>query len=193
MEERKRRTGPGSRLNRCPVCGNAFYVSGAGWGYAVGAEYQCSYKCMRERELQVMKKSEKVKIYKMADGGMDPAYIAAELGLSERQVKYILTWRKKELEGAEIAPEGDGGAAEADDGETAADDGQTAVGQAAVGQAAVGQAVKADAEQEWEFKGWKALGTLETLVKMDMSDDDLDMALEALGRIEAALRIRAVR
>ena len=37
-----------SGLNRCPVCGEQFFVGAAGWGYAYDGVYTCSYHCMRE-------------------------------------------------------------------------------------------------------------------------------------------------
>ena len=82
----------------CPNCGKTFHVTSYGWGYAVGAQYVCSYKCMRQWEAEKMTKQEKEEVRRLAEAGKTPEQIARKLGLSEHAVAVSIGMLKKRLE-----------------------------------------------------------------------------------------------
>lgn len=192
----------------CPNCGKTFHVTSYGWGYAVGAQYVCSYKCMRQWEAEKMTKQEKEDVRRMAEAGKTPEQIARQLGLSERAVAVSIGMMKKKLERYAEAAQ----AAQ----EPAAPAAPEAAAEAPAAPAAVAEPapeIPAAELKPWEgamltaepgtpeedpeeeirldevvVNAWKALGALEAVIALAVTDARaLDRADEALQQIELAL------
>lgn len=107
---------------KCANCGKEFRITYAGWGYAYGGHYVCSYSCMRamEREDCGMTDEQKAAIDRMVGEGKSPQEISAAIGADIRGVNgYISAARRKlgrqAAEGAEVrSAESTAAAAEAD-------------------------------------------------------------------------------
>ena len=83
----------------CAQCGKEFHVGPAGWGYAYGGLYTCSYKCMREMEKEnerkmsegkqarkILTDEERAKIDELAAQGFTNAAIAEAMEISRSVV-----------------------------------------------------------------------------------------------------------
>ena len=74
---------------KCAYCGKQFRVTSAGWGYAYGGMYTCSYKCMRamEREDAGMTDVQKQQVEQLMADGKSYEEISQALGASTKELK----------------------------------------------------------------------------------------------------------
>lgn len=74
---------------KCAYCGKQFRVTSAGWGYAYGGMYTCSYKCMRamEREDADMTDVQKQQVEQLMADGKSYEEISQALGASTKELK----------------------------------------------------------------------------------------------------------
>lgn len=80
---------------KCARCGKSFQVTHAGWGYAYGGMYVCSYSCMRAMEREengMLSDEQKSQIDQLYASGKGVKEIAEALGAEASYVKsYIAT------------------------------------------------------------------------------------------------------
>ncbi len=72
---------------KCAYCGKTIRITAAGWGYAYGGLYTCSYGCMRamEREANMTEEQKRAAEAMLAEG-KTTAEIAEKLTISRSQV-----------------------------------------------------------------------------------------------------------
>ena len=99
---------------KCARCGKKFITTSAGWGYAYGGKYACSYRCMRalEKEDKGLTEEEKTKVEEMSAQGVGIDQICEEMKLSWHAVAAYLGMKRKK-EGVKALTEAIGEATQA--------------------------------------------------------------------------------
>lgn len=84
---------------KCAYCGKQFRITAAGWGYAYGGMYTCSYKCMRamKREDAGMTDEQKQQVEQMMADGKSYEEISQALGASTKELKGYYGGRIRKL------------------------------------------------------------------------------------------------